>query len=192
MKPNRKNEIFEAAIALFQKESFDRVTVKQICEQCGVTKKAFYYHYSSKDDLILDYYNNVRQKMRAFPRPEEGGADYREQIWAYLEYYIDSTLRLGSDLLKTLIRIDMDHGCRLFSPFTTGQYVGPVTYETSVVELVSRGQRAGQIRGDVPARDLLMSFSAALIGIAVHWSSSGGRYDEKAELRKQFDVILHP
>lgn len=34
------------------------------------------------------------------------------------------------------------------------------------------------------------TFVSALIGIALDWSSNGGNFDEKAELRKIFDHIF--
>jgi AcrR family transcriptional regulator len=47
-----RHEIWHAAIDLFFLEGFDQVTVDQIAERAGVSRRTFFRYFSSKDDLM--------------------------------------------------------------------------------------------------------------------------------------------
>jgi AcrR family transcriptional regulator len=49
--PTRRR-ILDAAYALFYKKGFTRVSVDDIAERAGLTKRTLYYHFPSKDDLL--------------------------------------------------------------------------------------------------------------------------------------------
>ena len=50
-----RNQIIAAADELFYSQGLRAVSVDAIAERAGVTKKTFYYHFKSKDDLIGCY-----------------------------------------------------------------------------------------------------------------------------------------
>ena len=50
---NTKERILEEAIKLFKEYGYDNVTVMQICDAAKITKRTFYYHYRSKEQLII-------------------------------------------------------------------------------------------------------------------------------------------
>src|SRR5262249_898492 len=50
-----RNQIVAAAEELFYSQGLHAVSVDAIAEKAGVTKKTFYYHFKSKDDLIGCY-----------------------------------------------------------------------------------------------------------------------------------------
>jgi AcrR family transcriptional regulator len=49
--PTRKR-ILDSAYGLFYRKGFGRVSVDDICDAAGITKKTFYYHFPSKDALL--------------------------------------------------------------------------------------------------------------------------------------------
>lgn len=50
-----KNRIFSAAKRILQREGYDALSIKNICEEAGVSNGSFYHHFKIKDDL-LSYY----------------------------------------------------------------------------------------------------------------------------------------
>lgn len=52
---NTRNRILKAADRLFYKNGISQVSIDQIAEQAGVTKKTIYYHFDAKDALIVAY-----------------------------------------------------------------------------------------------------------------------------------------
>jgi AcrR family transcriptional regulator len=79
--PRRSNEtklrIIEAAYRLFYKEGFNRAGIDAIAKAAGITKRSFYYHFSSKQSLIgavLDHQHSMTLPL--FERwAAEGRAD---------------------------------------------------------------------------------------------------------------------
>lgn len=59
-----KNALKDAMIELMQKKPFDKISVTDICEKCGMNRKSFYYHFKDKYDLVnwifyIGFMNNI-------------------------------------------------------------------------------------------------------------------------------------
>jgi len=52
-----RNKLLEAAEECFTKYGFDASGVDKICKTAGMSKGAFYHHFSSKEDLFLEMLN---------------------------------------------------------------------------------------------------------------------------------------
>lgn len=50
-----KERIFRAAKDILQKHGYEQLSIKNICEEAGVSNGSFYHHFKTKDDL-LSYY----------------------------------------------------------------------------------------------------------------------------------------
>jgi len=48
----RKQELLSIALELFSKYGYDGTSIERILRKAGVSKGAFYYHFSSKEDVI--------------------------------------------------------------------------------------------------------------------------------------------
>jgi len=51
-RPSRRQDLIEAAVELFSLQPWDFVTVADIVERAGMTPAAFYYHFSSREQLL--------------------------------------------------------------------------------------------------------------------------------------------
>ncbi|MEA4875974.1 TetR/AcrR family transcriptional regulator [Anaerorhabdus sp.] len=184
-----KEKILVKSIKLFKEKGFKNVSVIDICNEFGVTKGSFYHHYKSKNDLLLNYYRvSLKDTLKLMSDIVKIESPY-EQVWKTIEYAIDITLELGADLLKNLIMIDIEQGNNLMNPYVT-EFNNSKEYNDLIISLIEKGQKYGEIRNTVDAKDLYFSYIAGLLGIAVNWSASGGLYDEKAELRKLFEIVF--
>lgn len=52
-----KEKIIEKAIELFEKKGFSTTSIQDIVDELEVTKGSFYYYFSSKEQLLMDIYN---------------------------------------------------------------------------------------------------------------------------------------
>lgn len=194
MRKNRKNEIYEIAMRLFQEKGYETVTVVDICEACGITKKAFYYHYASKDELLSQYFTLLCDDFdwEALKEEEQKpDANYIELLWKYEGYVVDGTIRLGSGLGQALHQYDISHNLNIYSPYTEGPH-RLQSNQDEYIAMLKRGQQAGQIRSDRSAQDLLFFLFSAAIGLGSHWRSTNGAYDLKSEIRRIFDFVMLP
>jgi AcrR family transcriptional regulator len=52
-KADTRERILDVALDLFARQGFDGTSLRQIAESLGLTKAALYYHFESKDDILL-------------------------------------------------------------------------------------------------------------------------------------------
>ncbi|HIW22145.1 MAG TPA: TetR/AcrR family transcriptional regulator [Candidatus Dorea intestinavium] len=50
-----KTKIFAAAKKILERDGYDKLSIKNICKEAGVSNGSFYHHFKTKDDL-LSYY----------------------------------------------------------------------------------------------------------------------------------------
>ena len=62
--PTTRERILDAALDLFTEQGFDGTSLRQIAEQLGVTKAALYYHFTSKDDILLALHMRLHEAGR--------------------------------------------------------------------------------------------------------------------------------
>lgn len=58
MVKNTKEHILNVTFKLFLQKSFKQVTLKEIVEETGLSKGAFYHYFTSKEQIFLQLVNN--------------------------------------------------------------------------------------------------------------------------------------
>jgi AcrR family transcriptional regulator len=49
-----REAILDVALELFNEQGYDKASLREIAERLGVTKAALYYHFSRKEDILLE------------------------------------------------------------------------------------------------------------------------------------------
>lgn len=189
MKDTRKL-ITEKAIELFQTRGYEHTSITDICKACNITKGTFYYHFPNKDEITFEFYENMFKNFSEVLVELLMIPNTKEQLWKVYEFSIDRTIELTPNVLYALLISDIQKGFDFFTPY------GDSTRNTHSsrmlklqIELVKKGQSNNEIKkGD--SEMMVRTFVAALIGIAIAWSRSGGIFNEKEELRKVFDIVF--
>ena len=57
-----KYELARAIKTLMEHAELDRITVKDICAQCGLSRQTFYRNFKDKYDLVNWYFERLAQK----------------------------------------------------------------------------------------------------------------------------------
>ena len=85
--PDTRQRILDVALDLFTEQGFDGTSLRQIAEQLGVTKAALYYHFESKDDILMalhlrlhEFGKDSLQKMGEGPVTLELWGELLDQI----------------------------------------------------------------------------------------------------------------
>ena len=53
MRPNRRDELVEKAMAIFYRNGFQATGMDLLAAEAGMSKTAIYKHFATKDDLVL-------------------------------------------------------------------------------------------------------------------------------------------
>ena len=81
-----KARIFHAAKTILQKQGYDQLSIKNICDEAGVSNGSFYHHFKTKDDL-LSYYMNYAQYCR------ELGVEFMSNYYTPRNQALNPTIR---------------------------------------------------------------------------------------------------
>lgn len=76
--------LLRAAVAVFDRKGYAAASVREIVEMAGVTKPALYYHFGSKDGVLMAVLEESRQAFREVAEravAREGTA--RERLYAF-------------------------------------------------------------------------------------------------------------
>lgn len=60
-----KNKILESARCLFNESGFDNASVEEIAAKASITKAMVYYHFESKEAIMLELVKNVLEIIKA-------------------------------------------------------------------------------------------------------------------------------
>lgn len=60
-----KNYIFTALILLMEQNDYQSITVTDIAKKAGVSRMTYYRTYSSKEDILIQYFNDTASKLLA-------------------------------------------------------------------------------------------------------------------------------
>jgi AcrR family transcriptional regulator len=116
-----KNAILNAAIISFSTKNYEQTGVDEICDKAGITKGAFYHHFNSKQDLLLELLNQWMERIgQVLEETSQQSGDYTKilidfpgkikpifinelnQISIFLQFYVKGIFDSGtSGIIKT-------------------------------------------------------------------------------------------
>jgi AcrR family transcriptional regulator len=87
-----RERILDAALDLFIEKGFDKTSLREIAEQLGVTKAALYYHFASKEDILMALHLRLHE-FGADALARMGSLEPSALIWGeLLEGLVDQML----------------------------------------------------------------------------------------------------
>ena len=82
-----RNLILDTALKLFLKRGFEQTTMRAIAEEAGLSLGASYYHFRSKEDLVMAFYGRIASDARHRNDKLMGKSrDFKKRFTAVLEY----------------------------------------------------------------------------------------------------------
>ncbi|MBN1315271.1 MAG: TetR/AcrR family transcriptional regulator [Anaerolineales bacterium] len=183
-----KIKIMDNGIRMIKEKGYENVTVDSICIKCGITRGAFYHHFKSKDDMLMNVYGFFREiNMDQILKIIENRSPI-SQLWSLHEFFVDNTIALGPDLLKRLYIISIENQTTVFPALTAYDADNATTKLAKTI--ITKGQAEGVFRTDQSAEDMMWLFINGFNSIAIDWCARGGVYNEKEPLRKLFDLVF--
>ena len=58
-----KECIFTALLILMEKKPYEEITITDIAKKAGVSRMSYYRLYKSKDDILIQYFNEVFEEL---------------------------------------------------------------------------------------------------------------------------------
>lgn len=102
---NRRQALVDAAAAAFREFGYQAASMREVAGRVGMLAGSMYYHFASKDELLLAVYTEgVRRLSEQVSGEIDGLEDPVERLQAALEAHLDGLLD-GSDYVQVVIRV---------------------------------------------------------------------------------------
>jgi AcrR family transcriptional regulator len=180
-----KEKIFRTAIDLFSKKGFENVRIEDICSRIGLSKGAFYTHFASKDQIIIEQFRDID----TYNAREMAGVIARQKtfhdMWTtWSRMYLKYIHNLGKPLVKVAYRsqISLDKKFSFLIDEKRSIY-------TFMEQVISDGQNRGEVRSDISSKELTRLVVRAYRGIIYDWCLSGSKFDLGTSW-KEMDALM--
>jgi AcrR family transcriptional regulator len=98
-----RERLFEAALEEFRREGFDHASISRIAKRAGVSRASFYFHFPTKDHVLLELQWNL--ELRVVERLQ-GRESLRSVLHEFVDGLIEVEDRVGDpELFRDMIRI---------------------------------------------------------------------------------------
>lgn len=154
----RRNEILDAAEALFVSKGFDHATTNDILERVGIARGTLYYHFKSKEEILDAMIERLTDTLLA--RAAEIAADKERPVLERLTDVVKA-LNVDSELgTEIMNQVHKPQNALMHQKMQEGLLKGVVPLFAGLIE---EGTAQGVCQTDYPAQaaELLMLYSSA-------------------------------
>ena len=143
--------ILDAAYGLFWRQGFLRVSMDEIAACAGITKRALYLHFRSKDALMaatLAYSSELAlERLRQFHRPVSTGDELIESYFAQLREWAKKPKYSGGGFTRAVVELaDLrGHPARAIARRHKSAVEKWLTDELASTGVLAPGERAREV-----------------------------------------------
>ena len=182
---DKRRQIIDSTIKLLHKTGFEKVSVRAICQNAGISIGTFYHYFRDKDDLLHAVLGGIDEYLLDEIQPRLTCDSQLENLRAFVLSFADNTVSTGS----------------VYGSIISSTNVPlPATEEDRAREherplygiprgILQEGQLTGEFSPDFDAdyvTDILILF---LRGCAMDWARRRFSYDLRVSISRFFDSI---
>lgn len=178
-----KERIFQAAKTILQKSGYENLSIKNICEEAGVSNGSFYHHFKTKDDL-LSYY--IEEQPTINPELLDTPSGKEAAKVAIVEVYLNYAAyckELGVDFVAgyyTPRNQALNPDIRTERPY-------PIV---TVQQYLEKAVEAGAIQLKLTISEVVTDIRMLVIGNAFEWALRNGNVDFEENIRRSISHYL--
>lgn len=170
--PTVRRQILAAATTTVREHGVDGLSVAAVLQRAGLSTRAFYRHFGSKDDLIAAVFlEGARAEKRRLKRRMGSAATEIEAVAAWIDARLD--LAFDERLANDLRRLSLEAQSQTVA---ARGVVQPAYAEmlTPLREAIRRGLHDGVFHGVDPVADAEFIHGVVWAGIDQHWAKGAG------------------
>lgn len=178
-----KERIFKAAKTILQKSGYENLSIKNICEEAGVSNGSFYHHFKTKDDL-LSYY--IEEQPSINPELLDIPVNKETAKAAIVEVYLNYAAyckELGVDFVAgyyTPKNQALNPDIRTERPY-------PIV---TVQQYLEKAIDAGAIEMKLSITEVVTDIRMLVIGNAFEWALREGNVNFEENIRRSISHYL--
>ena len=181
-KIDRRDRLYEAAVALFRERGYEHTTVDQITQQAGVAKGTFFNYFATKDAVLR--YMGEREIGRLGAASLAGS---RTSAIGNLKRFM-AALATSMERDRDLVKLIFSKGITV-PELMCGDAGGFSVQPTSAL-LIRRAQQKGEINPDLDPDTLAAALDALYLQQLVRWCEAETPYPLGERLTGIVDLLM--
>ncbi|MBZ0285681.1 MAG: TetR family transcriptional regulator [Anaerolineae bacterium] len=187
-----RQRLLLAALNVFSSQGYDATRLEDIAAEAEVTRGAIYHHFGGKAELYNEMVMEFTQRVMPIitEAVAQGGSvlDTLRRLFVSTLSYIeeDAIYRAVNELVlfKTSVSPELAEGMQRK---IEGIY-GLIEF---VSQQIQQGMDAGEIRGDMDARDTAIAFLSLQNGLMMVWLLEPKLFSLKAKAQSMAEIFIH-
>ena len=178
-----KAKIFRAAKHILQKQGYEQLSIKNICEEAGVSKGSFYLHFKTKDDLLSYYIEeqpSINPDLLDMPR---NAAEAKAAIIQVYLNYVHYCQDLGVEFMSNYYTPKNQS----LNPLIRTERPYPIV---TVHNYLKKAIDADIIKPDLDLEDITTDIRMIVIGNVFEWCLKSGEADFEGNMRRTLRIYL--
>lgn len=178
-----KARIFKAARHILQKKGYEELSIKNICEEAGVSNGSFYHHFKTKDDL-LSYYIEEQPGINPdlLDLPADADEAKKTIIYVYINY-VHYCKELGIEFMSNYYTPKNQS----LNPLIRTERPYPII---TVQNYLKKCMDAGIIAPGLSLDELSTDIRMIVIGNVFEWCLKRGNADFEDNMRRSLKTYL--
>ena len=174
-----KQKLIDTTVALIKKHSADSITVRNVCEESGLSIGTFYHYFQNKDDLLMHFVREASFDSFVLETPLEDVAGRVCELYMHL---IDRYLDLGEEFMKSFYTT----GNKALSAYMCEQdgRFGEGTVMARCEQELLAAQELGFLEKEADVHMLSMDICTIVKGCVFEWALNDGKMDIDQTLRR--------
>ena len=179
-----KDKIFRAAKHILQKKGYDQLSIKNICEEAGVSNGSFYHHFKTKDDL-LSYYIEEQPSINPdlLDLPENAEEAKQTIIYVYLNY-VHYCQELGVEFMSNYYTPKNQS----LNPLIRTERPYPIITVSNYLQKVID---ANIIHPSLALEDITTDIRMIVISNVFEWCLKSGDTDFEGNMKRSLETYLN-
>jgi len=180
--PQTKQRIIDIAMDLFEKKGFDKVSIKEICSELGYGRSAFYYHFRSKEQILMEHFKSENIYSTKTVSWILSGQNYVEKALR-VQLACSKHLAIGeSTNINHLLSYGISKG------FTKGLFdISEI--KNLLLPIVKEGQEKGEILNKLDANLICDTAISIQLGTLLTFVYGEEKFDFELELSKRLMTL---
>jgi TetR/AcrR family transcriptional regulator, cholesterol catabolism regulator len=156
-----KAELIKQSINLFVEKGFSATSIQDIVDTIGVTKGSFYYHFKSKEALLMDihlrYIDDLLHKQRTILETEETSRDKLVKVVELLIHDIEKQGAIGRVYYREIRHLSPENAATIRAK--------RAEFRENIEGILEEGLKSGEFRESLQPK--MIAF--AILGVT-NWS----------------------
>jgi AcrR family transcriptional regulator len=181
-----KKNLLDTALNLFAAHGFETVTVEDIVNEAKSSKGAFYNHFKSKDQIIIEQYRQLDDYYFTVGKSFKNTQTAKEKLLEFVhESEIYVVRKLGLDITKIVYSVLLKNNVDKAFIVDESRNLYKI-----IKEIIEEGQKSGEFRSDISADELCKMFIRCMRGSSYDWCLYEGNFDYIEDGQRFFSIFI--